>query len=57
VRVSEYGLAMVSESEGAYLEWVVPHPARARRRAGAARVFISPEAAGAPIDSHREGGE
>jgi hypothetical protein len=46
VRVGEHG---VSEGEAARLEWVMAHPARARRRVRAARVFISPKAAGAPI--------
>jgi hypothetical protein len=36
-------------SEGAHLRWVMAHPARARQRVRAARVFMSPEAAGAPI--------
>jgi hypothetical protein len=35
----------VGEGKGAYLGWVMAHPARARRRVRAARVFISPKAA------------
>jgi hypothetical protein len=46
----------VSEGEAAHLGWVMAHPARARRRVRAARVFISPEVAGAPITS-KFGGE
>src|ERR1700733_9214209 len=38
----------MSEGEAAHLGWVMAHPARARRRGRAARVFISPKAAGAP---------
>jgi hypothetical protein len=38
----------VSEGEGAHLGWVVAHPARARQRVRAARVFISPEGTGVP---------
>ena len=34
----------MSEGEAAHLGWVMAHPARARRRVRAARVFISPEA-------------
>ena len=36
----------MSEGEAAHLGWVMAHPARARRRVRAARVFISPKAAG-----------
>jgi hypothetical protein len=39
----------VSDGEAAHLGWVMAHPARARRRVRAAKGFISPEAAGAPI--------
>jgi hypothetical protein len=47
--------ARMSEGKDAHLKWVIPHPARARRRARVVRGFISPEAAGAPIYSHWEG--
>jgi hypothetical protein len=47
----------VSEGEGAYPRWVMAHPACARRRLRAARVFISPKAAGAPIYSYWVAGE
>jgi hypothetical protein len=46
----------VSEGKAAHLGWVLAHPARVRRRARAARVFISPEAATAPIYSFLGGG-
>ena len=45
----------MSEGEAAHLGWVTAHPARARRRVRAARVFISPKAAGAPIYSYLPG--
>jgi hypothetical protein len=45
----------VSEGEAAHLGWVMAHPARARRRVRAARVFISPKGAGAPIYSYLGG--
>ena len=38
----------MSEGEAARLGWVTAHPARARRRVRAARVFMSPKAAGCP---------
>ena len=47
----------MSEGEAAHLGWVMAHPARARRRVRAARDFISPEAAGAPIYLYSEGAE
>jgi hypothetical protein len=46
----------VSEGKAAHLGWVLAHPARVRRRARAARVFISHEAATAPIYSFLGGG-
>ena len=46
----------MSEGEAAHLMWVMAHPARARRRVRAARVFISPEAACAPIYLQSWGG-
>jgi hypothetical protein len=45
----------VSEGEAAHLGWVMAHPARARQRVRAARVFISPKAAGAPIYAYLGG--
>jgi hypothetical protein len=39
----------VREGEAAHLGWVMAYPARARRRVRAARDFISPKQAGAPI--------
>jgi hypothetical protein len=47
----------VSEGEAAYPGWVTTHSARGRRRVRAARVFISLEAAGAPIYSRSKRGE
>jgi hypothetical protein len=45
-----------SEDEGAHLGGGMAHPARARRRVRAARDFISPEVAGAPIYMYSLGG-
>jgi hypothetical protein len=53
VRIGE---PQASEGEAAHLGWMIAHSARARRRVRAARVLISPEAAGAPIYSYFGGG-
>jgi hypothetical protein len=45
----------VTEGEAARRDWVRAHLARARRRVRAARVLMSPEAAGAPIYSQLGG--
>jgi hypothetical protein len=46
----------VREAEAAHPAWVRVHPARARQRVRAARGFISPKAAGAPIYAVSPGG-
>jgi hypothetical protein len=46
----------MSEGEVAHLGWVTAQPARARRRVRAARTFISPEVASAPIYLYHRGG-
>ena len=53
MRLGEQG---VSEGEVAHLGWVTAHSARARRRVRAARTFISPEAASAPVYLYPGGG-
>jgi hypothetical protein len=45
----------VSEGKAAHLGQVTAHPVRARRRVRAARSFISPEAASAPIYLYHPG--